>query len=68
MESKAPFHFKQWGHWVPAELINEEAKPRIINFSNERPVNMARVSKKLAGRILEGATWDGVPRASLVHA
>ena len=62
------FHFKQWGHWAPAELVEETTKAKVINLENERPVNMARVSKKLAGRILEGKTWDGVPRAALVHA
>lgn len=67
-KSGVPFHFKQWGHWVPAELLNEDAKPKMIEFSNARSVNMARVSKKLAGRILEGVTWDGVPRTSLIHA
>lgn len=67
-ESGVPFHFKQWGHWVPAELANQQATSTVLKFGNERPVSMARMSKKLAGRILEGTTWDGVPQASLVHA
>jgi len=62
--AKVPFHFKQWGHWVPAELM-EEATPKVIEFKDERPVNMARVSKKLAGRILNGATWNGLPKAAV---
>ena len=53
-EFDVPFHFKQWGHWVPAELLCEEVSPRVISLQNERPVKMARVSKKLAGRTLEG--------------
>jgi len=63
-----PFHFKQWGHWVPVELMNETSKPRLLEFSNERSVEMVRVSKKLAGRILEGTTWNGIPHTSPSHA
>jgi protein gp37 len=63
-----PFHFKQWGNWVPADLINEAVRPRLLKLRNERPINMARVGKKLAGRILEGTTWDGVPHTPLIHA
>jgi protein gp37 len=63
-----PFHFKQWGHWVPAELTNEIATPRTLEINRERPVQMVRLSKKLAGRMLEGTTWDGVPHTTLTNA
>ena len=62
-----PFHFKQWGHWVPAEMQGTTGA-RVIELDNERPVEMVRMSKKLAGRILEGATWDGVPHTPPLHA
>lgn len=62
-EFDVPFHFKQWGNWVPASLINEAVRPRLLELRNERPVNMARVGKKLAGRILDGTTWDGLPKS-----
>jgi protein gp37 len=62
------FHFKQWGHWVPAELTNAIARPRLLELNNERPVEMVRLGKKLAGRILEGTTWDGVPHTPMIHA
>lgn len=65
---EVPFHFKQWGQWVPAEVTNEIAKPRLVELNNERPVEMVRLSKKLAGRTLEGTTWDGVPHPPLIHA
>lgn len=58
-EFNVSFHFKQWGQWVPAELDNLGA--RMLTFGQERPVRMVRTSKKAAGRILEGATWDQVP-------
>jgi len=56
-----PFHFKQWGQWVPAQLIEAPLNPRAIEIRDERPVDMVRLSKKLAGRILEGTTWNEVP-------
>lgn len=67
-EFNVPFHFKQWGNWVPAELTNETVSPRLLELRNERPVNMVRVGKKLAGRILDGTTWDGLPHTPLIHA
>jgi protein gp37 len=60
-----PFHFKQWGHWAPAELMSGVPGAKLLTLTNERPVKMVRVGKKIAGRILEGATWDGVPMSSL---
>lgn len=67
-EFNVPFHFKQWGNWVPAELTGETARRRLLEINNERPVEMVRLNKKLAGRILEGNTWDGIPRTALPHA
>lgn len=67
-EFKIPFHFKQWGHWVPAELTNQARRPQLLHLINERPVNMVRLPKKVAGRILDGNTWDGVPHTPLTHA
>ena len=40
-----PFHFKQWGHWVPAELTSE-TEAKFVALENERPVKMVRLSKK----------------------
>lgn len=66
--SNVPFHFKQWGQWVPAELVDEVTPARVMEFANERAVEMVRLSKKLAGRTLEGTTWDGVPLTTPAHA
>lgn len=63
--SKVAFHFKQWGHWAPATLLNLPAER--VELANERPVEMVRAGKKLAGRMLHGTTWDGLPRPT-VHA
>jgi protein gp37 len=67
-EFNVPFHFKQWGHWVPVRLAEGAARTRLIEIENERPVEMVRLSKKIAGRILEGVTWDGVPHTPPIHA
>lgn len=53
------FHFKQWGDWAPgqglslAKLREQKAADGTI---------MIRVGKKVAGRILEGVVWDGLPK------
>jgi protein gp37 len=68
-DADVAFHFKQWGHWVPAELAVGATKINLVELATERPVSMVRLGKKEAGRILEGTTWDGVPDSGfLVHA
>jgi len=66
-EAKVPFHFKQWGHWAPVEIKHENTV-RLFKLANERPVEMARLGKKGAGRLLEGATWNGLPQPAFVNA
>jgi protein gp37 len=58
---KAAFHFKQWGHWVPSEIVTEEQKKALIEIDG---VQMAWLAKKEAGRKLDGDIWDGFPLAS----
>ncbi len=65
--AEVAFHFKQWGHWVPAELAGGNAKVNIVAFTSDRSVPMVRLPKKEAGRILAGATWDGLPIARAPH-
>jgi protein gp37 len=62
-----PFHFKQWGHWAPAEMFDGPTSVTTVRLSNERPVNMIGAGKGLAGRLLDGTTWDDLPHP-LVHA
>lgn len=59
--SHVPFHFKQWGHWAPSELIQDGGRTTLLSLTNERPVQMVPAGKKLAGRILQGSTWDSLP-------
>jgi protein gp37 len=56
-----PFHFKQWGQWVPVQLVASPSRARLIELKDERPVEMVRLTKELAGRLLEGTTWDEMP-------
>ncbi len=67
-EANVPFHFKQWGHWVPAEAVTMDAPARTLQFDKDRPVAMVRLSKKDAGRTLEGTTWNGLPITVAAHA
>jgi len=58
MAADIPFHFKQWGDWAPGQGINL-ARARSAHAADG--TTMLRVGKKLAGRILDGTTWDGLP-------
>lgn len=55
------FHFKQWGHWVPSEIVEQTKGRKRISLSSGRPVTMVGLPKKEAGRLLEGQTWNELP-------
>lgn len=59
-KTKIAFHFKQWGHWAPIELLTKEQKNIIVVGD----VEMAAAGKKVAGRLLDGRTWDELPRSA----
>ncbi len=59
MAADIPFHFKQWGDWAPGQGLNL-AKAR--SASVDDGTTMLRIGKKAAGRMLDGMTWDGLPR------
>lgn len=63
--ANVPFFFKQWGEWLPnAQEFN--CNPGGVDFEQRHElvgdVAMCRVGKKKAGRILDGRTWDEMPR------
>ena len=67
-----PFFFKQWGEWAQAPSnygpnVPEHARPHTqLLFSSSSDVDgqiMLRRGKKLAGRQLDGRTWDEYPAA-----
>ncbi len=51
---QVPFHFKQWGDWRP--VVDARRKCLLVGETE-----MQRVGKKVAGRTLDGRTWDGLP-------
>jgi protein gp37 len=62
MEAQVPFHFKQWGDWAPGQGINLPAVRKERESMAADGTIMVRVGKKLAGRVLDGAIWDGLPQ------
>jgi protein gp37 len=57
----AAFHFKQWGHWGPARN-RDNVKTVTFTARDGRDLVLAKVGKHVAGRELEGQTWDGFPQ------
>ncbi|MGJ7553063.1 phage Gp37/Gp68 family protein [Variovorax sp. RB3P1] len=55
-----PFLFKQWGEWLPM-LGQADAVPVREKVTTPDGWVMGHAGKKLAGRLLDGRTWDGVP-------
>jgi protein gp37 len=49
-----PFHFKQWGVWAPHAHASKVQKM-------VRGTTLYRVNKAVAGRVLDGRTWDERP-------
>jgi protein gp37 len=58
---KIPFHFKQWGQWVPEDLVALPHRSNSVGFVTDPSIRMVRLTKKLTGRTLEGTTWNEVP-------
>ena len=64
--AQIPFHFKQWGHWAPAKAPSD-SKSKVQKFwDNVAGVDifMAPQGKKVAGRRLDGATWNELPQTA----
>ncbi len=62
IKSNTAFFFKQWGKWSPC---NSKQSDAIVHYSPERNDNICYVrsaGKKFAGRILDGQTWDQLPK------
>jgi protein gp37 len=56
------FHFKQWGHWIPEDQL-PKAAPDVATLRTD-PERMVALGKKIAGRVLDGKTYDSFPLAS----
>jgi protein gp37 len=67
-EAGVPFFFKQWGIWTPLESVDISlVRAREVIEAYQQPEDrsgvMARVSKRAAGRMLNGRTWDQFPES-----
>lgn len=64
-----PFLFKQWGEWAFGPFDADTPENLRLRAGDSAHVfadglQMGRVGKKAAGRLLDGRTWDEFPRAS----
>lgn len=62
-EANIPFHFKQWGHWIPTRR-NSASSTIFWDEVEGIKVHMEPRGKKAAGRRLDGAFWDEIPIAA----
>lgn len=62
MANDVAFHFKQWGDWAPGQGIS---LARVRAEQAADGTTMLRVGKKVAGRELDGAIWDGLPQVRM---
>lgn len=62
-QSNIPFHFKQWGHWAPISVPKTENKGIHAFWDDVMGIEifMEPKGKKIAGRRLDGLTWDQLP-------
>ena len=56
------FHFKQWGHWSPTVPDGITTKHQLIVRDSESGTDLLYgLGKNVAGRMLDGRTWDQFP-------
>ena len=56
------FHFKQWGNWRPVSPRQGNGYvSKTVFLSDGSSIVIANIGKKVAGRRLEGRTWDELP-------
>lgn len=65
MAAEVPFHFKQWGDWAPGQGVNLPAERKRRESEADDGTIMLRLGKKAAGRLLDGTTWDGIPKVKM---
>lgn len=58
-----PFLFKQWGQWSPITRVDGFHESP-FGYHVGTKLGFANVGKKKAGRLLDGCTHDGFPRAA----
>ncbi len=67
-KAKIAFHFKQWGHWAPVELVADVLKKttpiRVLDKAGKE-ISLAGIGKGKSGRTLAGRHWDQFPSTQL---
>ncbi len=75
-----PYFFKQWGEWVPGQLVphvgwkwqtadgNRAWQMPTRSIVVGTACDAERVGKKAAGRLLDGRTWDEYPSVKSVQS
>ena len=58
-EAGTDFLFKQWGEWAPYDRSSTDGATLSTPYSLDEPLQ--HFGKKLAGRLLDGRTWDEFP-------
>jgi protein gp37 len=62
-EAGIKFLFKQWGNWRPVAPHDVNGyRSKTVFLSTGNGVILANMGKKVAGRTLQGRTWDEFPR------
>lgn len=65
IDNRVPFFYKQWGEWgMTAEHGfggREHLRTHTFSYGDGTGVEMIRIGKKSAGRMLDGRTWDELP-------
>jgi protein gp37 len=57
-----PFHFKQWGEWLPVgQQPAGDAERWSKNYFDDRGIDARNYGKKTAGRLLDGVEHNGFP-------
>lgn len=82
VQAGVPFFFKQWGTWMPLAHPNDDGADLYVQREDGRTATdddmfhitsghwwgVQRVGKKRAGRMLDGRTWDEMPKRSRASA
>jgi protein gp37 len=61
-----PFHFKQWGCWRPENNgVRSNIRTMLFEDKDGNTATLVRMGKKMAGRELDGRTWDEIPTCNI---
>lgn len=63
-QSLTPFFFKQWGNWAPVDEDVAESAGRTVTVSG---FGFRRAPKHVAGRLLDGQSWNEIPSHTSHH-